>query len=454
MPTTQEPIALEVLSKVICGYDFPAHFNEWAKLLYSKDRLLMVASRDHGKSTFLSKVYPIAQCIAKPGVEILIISYSENQVVKLITGIKDLFEKKELINTLVPRNREEDWSKTALKLRNGSRIDSLTFGTSGRGGHYDIILVDDPVKDFGGMDPDDQEDYFLRAIVPMCKPDGQIIVTGTFVYENDLIERLQKNRAYHCVEYPAISKDGKALWPERWPLEQLAKRRLEVGEYGFAREYLLQRISPGTQFFKREIIRYYDVDKLPYRLSRVMSIDPAISLDGDSTAIVVTGTSDENKTYVLDYANLRTDDIQAMVDEIFRLAQLHSISWCQIETVGFQRLLKEYIYEAMREKNYHFGLEEIRSYKTTKEARIMALQPRIAAGSLLFHPQDHREIIAQLMVFPRGTHDDLIDALCMQVGNWDKPQPFTEAVPVNSFQWWKDQATQSVQDSWYTALTK
>lgn len=441
----------EALATDICGFDYPAHFKEWEDLATKHSRLLLIASRDHGKSTFLSKIHPMCMAIKKHGLEVLIISYSENQVIKLVTGMKDLFEKKELISSLVPLSREEDWSRTALKLRNGSKIDSLTFGTSGRGGHYDLILVDDPVKDYGGMDPDEQEDYFLRAIVPMCKPDGQIIVTGTFVYENDLIERLQKNKAYHCGEYPAI-KDGKALWPERWPLEQLAKRRLEVGEYAFAREYMLERISPGTQFFRKEMIRFYDSAKLPERLARVMSIDPAISLDGDYTAIMVTGTSEDNKVYILDYCNLRTDDIQKMVDEIFRLAQEHAVPWCQIETIGFQRLLKEHLYEAMREKGYHFGLEEIRSYKSTKEARIMALQPRIAAGTLLFHPTAQQEIISQLMAFPRGLHDDLIDALCMQVGRWDKPQNMIEKAPPNSFDWWKTQATEVKPDSWLAEL--
>ena len=251
MPSSP-PVTLETnLSSLadLCGYTYPAHFREWEALIGKHRRLLMVASRDHGKSIFISKLYPLCEAIDRPGIEILIISYSENQVMRLIVGVEDLFEDTVGIKKLVPGVREEDWSKTALKLKNGSRIDSLTFGASGRGGHYALIIVDDPVKDFGGMDPDDQEDYFLRAVVPMCKQDGQIIVTGTFVYENDLIERLQKNKAYYCAEYPAIKADGSALWPERWPLDLLAVRRLEVGEYGFAREYDVERKFRETRLY-------------------------------------------------------------------------------------------------------------------------------------------------------------------------------------------------------------
>lgn len=448
------PDTLEAIAVGICGYEFPAHFKAWAELLATHRRLLLIASRDHGKSTLLSKLYPMVKAMVEPGIEILLVSYSEGQVVKLITGMEDLFEKKDLIKSLVPAYREEDWSKTAFKLKNGSRVDTLTFGTSGRGGHYDLILVDDPVKDYGGMDADEQEDYFLRALVPMCKPDGQIVVTGTFVYEMDLIERLRANKAYHVAEYPAIV-NGCALWPERWPLEKLLERKKEVGEYGFAREYLLERLSPGTQFFQKHMLKYYDPMKLPDRLARVMSVDPALSLNGDATGVIITGTAgkeDGGKTYLLDYAKLRTDDVQVMVDEIFRLAMEHEITWAMFETIGFQKMLMHWVYEKMRELNYHFGVEEIRSHKATKQTRIMALQPKIMAGTLLFHPDAQREIVSELLAFPHGLHDDLIDALCMQVGRWEKPEAIAEKAPANSFEWWKQQAFKPKSEGWYAEM--
>lgn len=448
------PDTLEAIAVGICEYDFPAHFREWAELLEAHPRLLLIASRDHGKSTLLSKLYPMVKMMTEPGIEILVVSYSEAQVVKLLTGMEDQFEKKKLINSLVPAYREEDWSKTAFKLKNGSRVDTLTFGTSGRGGHYDLILVDDPVKDYGGMDADEQEDYFLRALVPMCKPDGQIVVTGTFVYEMDLIERLRSNKAYHVAEYPAI-KNGKALWPERWPIEKLMARKAEVGEYGFAREYLLERLSPGTQFFQKHMIKFYDPAKIPDRLARVMSVDPALSLNGDATGVIITGTAgkeDGGRTYLLDYAKLRTDDVQVMVDEIFRLAMKHEITWGMFETIGFQKMLMHWVYEKMRELDYHFGVEEIRSHKSTKEARIMALQPKIMAGTLLFHPEAQRDVITELLAFPHGLHDDLIDALCMQVGRWEKPETVADKAPANSFEWWKQQAFKPKAEGWYAEM--
>ena len=441
---------MEPLCSGICGYDWAPHFPEWEKLASTYNRILLIASRDSGKSTFWSKLLPIISVITRPGIEILLVSYSEDQVVRLISGIKELFESKPIINALIPTG-DKDWSKTALQFKNGSKINSLTFGSSGRGQHVDLLIVDDPSKDFGGMNPDEQFEYYTGALVPMCKPSGSIIVVGTYVFEMDLCERLEKNPIYKLATYPAINAKGEALWPQRWPLDKLDQRRLEIGEYSFCKEYLLQKIVLGTQFFKRSQFQYYEPAVIPERLFRLLSVDPAISTGGDFTGITVTGTDDKNKTYLLEYANIRTDNIQHIIDEIFRLVQSHSVPYIQVETIGFQKLLKHWLYEAMREKNYHFGIEEIRHYTKSKEARIMALQPRIAAGSLLFHPTKHEEVINQFLAFPRGLHDDLADSLAMQVGKWDQPGPIEEKKPYNSFEWWKDQVKPIGMD-WTTGL--
>lgn len=433
-----------------CGLSFPDHWREWENLLNNNPRLLLVASRDMGKSTLVSNFYPIEQAISKPGIQILIISYSEGQVMRIITGIKDLLENRDMLMSLVPEDGE-DWSKSALRFKNGSKINSLTFGTSGRGGHYDLIIIDDPVKDYSGMDPEHQEDYFLRAIIPMARPDAQIIVTGTYVYPDDLIERIKRNKAYPTFEYPAINSDGEPLWPARWSLKKLQARRLEVGEYGFRREYLLEAIDPEAQFFKRSMFQFYDPNNLPERMSRVGSVDPAITTDGDDTAIIACGTGEDKKTRVLGYSRLRTDDISAIVERVFEMVSTWKLPYILFETIGFQKLFKWHLYEAMREKNNYFGIEEIKTHRKSKQARIMALQPRIVSGALLFHPTEQEELISQFLAFPRGQRDDLIDALSFQVGKWDKPDAFIAPAPVNSFEWWRQQVPEKSQD-WKDSL--
>src|ERR1019366_4285699 len=131
---------------------------------------------------------------------------------------------------------------------------------------------------------------------------------------------------------------------------------------------------------------FYDPAKLPELLSKRGSLDPAISLNGDFSAMMCTGTDVNKKTYLLpEYAQFKSDNVQNTIDEMFRLTELYKLPYWIIEVIGFQKLLKEHIYDAMRDQNKHFGIKEIKTHVKSKQARIMALQPRIESGSLLFH---------------------------------------------------------------------
>lgn len=434
--------------------EYPRHFTEWGELTGKHKRLLLLASRDHGKSTLLDIILPITRILKNKAYKILIVSYSDTQVLKLTGAIKALFESKPKLKEFSPKS-EEDWSKSRMVFKDGSLIEALAFGSTGRGGHYDLVLVDDPVKDFAGMNPDEQSQFFTRTITPMINPGGQCIVTGTYVYEGDLIDRIEKNKEYHTVMYPAINEAGEPLWPDRWSLEHLAARERELAgsddPFAFEKEYLLKKIDAKAQFFKRSMFKFYDPNKLPERMSRVGSVDPAITTDGDDTALIACGTGEDKKTYVLSYDRLRTDDISAIVERVFEMVSTWKLPYILFETIGFQKLFKWHLYEAMREKNNYFGIEEIKTHRKSKQARIMALQPRIVSGSLLFHPSDHEEIISQFLAFPRGQRDDLIDALSFQVGKWDKPDSFTAPPPAGSFSWWQQQVPQQKED-WKSSL--
>lgn len=72
----------------------------------------------------------------------------------------------------------------------------------------------------------------------------------------------------------------------------------------------------------------------------------------------------------------------------------------------------------MRIRSHFFTLEEIRP-NTEKNAKIRTLlQPRYASHSIL-HSIFMADLEAELLKFPNGKHDDMIDALsgCIQMFN-------------------------------------
>ena len=52
---------------------------------------------------------------------------------------------------------------------------------------------------------------------------------------------------------------------------------------------------------------------------------------------------------------------------------------------------------------------------------------------------DRKQLEEQLLEFPKGTHDDIIDALAYQINFWNgtKEAEVKQQAPEGSYQWWK-----------------
>lgn len=418
--------------KSVLGYDVAPHHQEWAKLLEQK-RLVIQSARDHGKTTFFSVSYPLWKMATTPNFHACVISYAEDQSKRILRELRLKLEQTEIFQSMIPtRWKPGSWGKTEIHLLNRSYTHAKSFGSSMRGGHYDLIIVDDPLKDRSSMPLEQQQEIFFGVISPAVKPNGQMIVVGTPVRFGDLFDILDSNKMYTCSKFPAIKSDGNPLWPERYDLKRLEEKKEELMQYWlFAREYLLERIDPENAPFKQAWFQNYKI--APEKLSLLMSVDPAISFEGDYTAIVVTGTDLESNVYVLGYKRLKTGNVSEIVNSILGMAKQFGVTRVIIEALGFQRLIKHWLVQEMEKTGYWLSIHEIKFQKTSKSQRILTLQPKIEMGKLLMR-DGQTELLSEFVSFPKGTYDDLIDALSMQVGHWITPDIDRPRPPVGSFQ--------------------
>ncbi|MDD5347854.1 MAG: phage terminase large subunit, partial [Candidatus Omnitrophica bacterium] len=83
-----------------------------------------------------------------------------------------------------------------------------------------------------------------------------------------------------------------------------------------------------------------------------------------------------------------------------------------IEKVAYQRALVHFLMKEMPKRNMFFPVFELAAEKQ-KELRIKALQPRFKAHTVWLpeHAPWLTEMESELLMFPKGLHDDLIDAM-------------------------------------------
>jgi|GEM_PF-2302415 len=391
------------------------HYDDWYKIVLDQKRSDIQSPRGHGKSVFWSYAVPLWDVI-RGRASVLLVSYSEGQVRELIRIIKNEVETNPFLSEIRPSTKEI-WGSDMLEFPNNmGTISGLGFGTSSRGLHPKRIIGDDVLKDMGGMSPEDQERAWFGIITGMAIKDTRMHVIGTPVGFGDLLEKLETNPVYFHWKKPAISQDGAPLCPRLFDLETLNMRRQEMGSLNFAREFLLQRIDPSTQPFKREYETLYDVAPPRERMMHVSTVcDPAYSEgDGDATAIVTTGITHGNHGYVLAATAIRRENPGLIVDELFK----HIRAW-NPDAVGIKRRKGDAISftfneRRVRENQWDFKYVEIKDTKSkTDKSRIGGLVPRWEARSVHLHKNmtDFLRQIYEFRMDDSHSHDDLIDAL-------------------------------------------
>lgn len=195
--------------------------------------------------------------------------------------------------------------------------------------------------------------------------------------------------------------------------------------------------------FKREwIVKFDRTADLMRSLSEsqaVLSVDPAFrqKQTNDFSGLVVSKIDKNGLIYLLEAKQIKVNPSQ-LVDEIMRLVAAYNPRKVLIETVAAQIILVDLLKNKMRELNTFFTIEEMQPNTTeTKAMRIRGLIPYYANGRILHAPGLH-DLENQLLEFPRGTHDDIIDALAYHQYDWksNRPGKPIEQEKPYTWNWW------------------
>jgi len=269
--------SLPLFAKDVLGMEVPPHLMEWGELVVTQARIAVLAARDHGKSAFFSYAYPIWRAWSEPGCEVYLFSRTLEQAQEFVDmivwgrnnlrGMADIPELSKLVPSLEdfrlnPRVR---LNRSDIVLTNGSRIRAVGYGKAIRGRHPKYVVLDDVLNDndmWSETERSKHITYFQSAISNMVMPatqhegwfeGGQCIVVGTPYHMADLYAYLQNNIVYAYRRYPGIIMDKQgneaALFPWRWSVDQLRRKKLEIGSVAFSREILCLPVTDDISIF-------------------------------------------------------------------------------------------------------------------------------------------------------------------------------------------------------------
>lgn len=220
----------------------------------------------------------------------------------------------------------------------------------------------------------------------------------------------------------AILDDGRAFFPEKLPLEELERIRRTQGSYMFANQYLNQIIPDAERRFKKEWFRYYD--HIPERRDTVAFIDPNSmeadaqkNVNHDFVGVCVVHGDCELRWYVEVARRVKLDPT-ALVNLVFDLNEQYKPRLIGVEDIFYQKMLMHLLweeYKIRKRTNPNLSPLPIVGVKPpndkSKEKKIeTVLVPRMEWGRIFFNQGMH-DFEHELLTFPRGANDDIIDSV-------------------------------------------
>lgn len=211
----------------------------------------------------------------------------------------------------------------------------------------------------------------------------------------------------------AIRPDGSLFFPERLTKDFLYSARKTMGSILFANQYQNEVLPAEFAPFKPEWLRYHEPRDVPVNNAvTFITIDPAISMEAGSdftgTAVI---TTDCSKHWWFKYASRQRLTPTQVVNRIFDLNAEFKPAAIGVESVAYQKALLYMLDEEMRRRGIILPVTPIvPSNKKTKEIRIMSLVPRFEWGRISLAKGLH-DFESEYMMFPRASHDDIIDSL-------------------------------------------
>lgn len=219
----------------------------------------------------------------------------------------------------------------------------------------------------------------------------------------------KEQNGWSLVYKKAIGPDGKLLFPQKLSREFLDSARRTMGSYLFANQYMNEVIPAEDRRFKPEWNKYWNT--IPSPCHRFAFVDPAIGQKdhSDYTAIVIVEASSDKDWYVR-VANRYRITPPELINKLFEIHKEFKLQAIGVEVVAYQEALIYFLAEEMKRRDVVLPVTPITRKAISKDTRILGLVPRFEWGKIFLNG-GLRDLEDELAMFPRASHDDLLDAL-------------------------------------------
>ena len=449
------------------------------KGLLGKNNLLITMPPRHAKSTFGTVLFPSYYMAKKPNRFTMSCSYNTQLSTDFGRQIRGVVEQKNMQQAFKDFHLSKD-SRAAdvWRTEDGGAYFAVGIGGTTSGRPANLLIVDDPIKSREEAESMTQRNktwnYYTSALATRLQPENdgtpprQIIILTRW-HVDDLAGRLMQTEdwgegRWEHVNFPAIkeitsgkmsrrmlpeddpnyltskhytsispakrtieTKSEEPLWGERFPLEELHRRK-RLNPREFASLYQQMPYVEGGNLIKTEWWQKFPEGLTPENFtSLVIGIDTAFKKTetADYSAAVVAGMDRNGDMYIIEIVRGKYDFPELKQ----RLIRLNN-KWRGKGLRGLYIEDKASGQSIIQELKRESGISVI-PYKVVhdKVARVNAILPLIEGGRV-YLPQTADwldSFIDETVQFPSANHDDQVDAMTIALDTLSRTHVGSEA---------------------------
>ncbi|MDG1416120.1 MAG: phage terminase large subunit [Alphaproteobacteria bacterium] len=407
----------------------------------------------HAKSTFGSIYFPAYYMGRDPRRIVMSCSYNAELATDFGRKVRDVVRSNEF-HQVFPNCRMSDETRAAdnWATESGGRYYGVGIGGTTSGRAANLLNIDDPIKAREDADSPTQRnktwDYYASALSTRLEPshDGTPpirVITLTRWHPDDLAGRVQQLKEWADgewlhINFPAVREvdtgvqvrnpelEGKnlslyttnkrwvyekkevPLWPERFPLEELNRKR-ELNEREFASLYQQSPYIKGGNLIKSTWWKHDDPPKEFESL--IIGADTAFKKTetSDYSVAITAGLSYNGDIHIIDVMRGKYE-----FPELKRALIALNARWRGNGLRGVHVEDKASGQSLIQELRNESGIAVIpRKVVNDKVARVNAVTDLIEGGRV-FLPKEAPwldDFLQECVEFPDGAHDDQVDAL-------------------------------------------
>lgn len=424
-------------------------------------RLMLFLPPRVGKSHLASNFFPSWLLGHHPEWEVIASSYAISLPIGFSRSIRDRIKTdayKQVFRTTAvhPESRSaEVWETT----RGGKYVAAgVGGGITGKGAN--VLIIDDPIKDAQEAESEavlhNLWNWYMSTASTRVYPGGGILIIQTRWSDNDLSGRLlvkmkedmedefvpeEEIDKWEVVSYPALAerdeyiekkskrivytpapgveaelvrRKGESLAPERFPERFFRKKKRALLPRYWSALYQQNPVPDEGDFIKREQFRYYRTGAVSFAGTFTFSTwDLAIGQRqyNDYTVGLVGSIDYHGNLYIRDMVRERWgtyEIVEAFLDFYLR----YNCDLMGIERTQLELAIMPVLKQRMQERKLFPALDEDLKPINEKVVRARPLQGWLQQGKI-YLPSDQpwtETFVNELLRFPNGVNDDIVDA--------------------------------------------